>query len=57
MSSMLREKSVSFDIQLEAVNILIKGTEFSVDHEKFMAISKVVAEELDSKEDSLSPSW
>lgn len=52
---MLREKSVSFDIQLEAVNILIKGTEFSVDHEKFMEIANEVSAEPASPDDSLSP--
>lgn len=57
MSSMHREKSVSFDIQLEAVNILLKGTEFSIAHEEFMVIAKEVSAELASKEDSPSPGW
>ena len=57
MSSMLREKSVSFDIQLEAVNILLKGTEFSVDHEKFMEIANEVSAAPTSPDDSLSPGW
>ena len=57
MSSMLREKSVSFDIQLEAANILLKGTEFSVPHKEFMTISKEVAAELALKEESISPGW
>lgn len=57
MSSMLREKSVSFDIQLEAVNILLKGTEFSVDHEKFMGIANEVSAEPTARDDSLSLGW
>ncbi|WP_155008561.1 hypothetical protein [Pseudomonas amygdali] len=57
MSSMLQEKSVSFDIQHEAVSILLKGTEFSIPHEKFMEISKEVSAELAEKGDSISPGW
>jgi len=57
MSSMQLEKSVNFDIQLKACNILLKGTEFSVDHHIFMEISKEVSDKLASEADSLSPSW
>jgi hypothetical protein len=57
MSSMLREKSVSFDIQLEAANILLKGTEFSVEHEKFMEIANEVSAEPTAQDDSFSPGW
>lgn len=55
--STLLEQSTSYEIQLESVEILRKGTEFSIPHEQFMEISKDISAELKSKGQSFTPGW
>jgi hypothetical protein len=54
-TSMRIEQSTNFRIQLEAAEILLKGTEYYVPHDFFMSIADQVTEELKSEPDQ--PGW